>query len=330
MTSIHIRPATLADAPAISAVHCSNVTAWKTWEADGSSRPARYADLTPYQRWLNGGPWLDANSCGFHLNRLLNGGGFALVAELNGRVVATAELSLAHEPPLYSRNLNLSALYVHRNHQRQGIGSSLMQYALTLAEKHHCETFTVAHAEAPNFYKRHGLKLAERSTRFEIPVGTIRKSAPTYTVAPLEDGPYDLVRGWALSIGRYQNAQHDWERTRPNAVPDFEEWQHLRLERHWITVGRHRQSRHAGRAALIFEESPHRLDAANTFLFNPTPDLSPELFSSVRDLASRSGFTRLHCFVRSDVKLPGAVATDYQQQLFMLRLHSTRRHKDTK
>ncbi|HLF03052.1 MAG TPA: GNAT family N-acetyltransferase [Anaerolineales bacterium] len=318
-----VRPATLADAPAISAVHCSNIAGWKIWEGD-NARPARYADLTPYQRWLNGGPWLDAAACQYHLKRLLNSGGWPLVAELNDRVVAAAELHLAVEPPPYSRNLNLSTLYVHRNHHGQGLGSALLQHALALAESHQCDTFTVAHAEAPGFYKRQGLKLAERWTRFQIPLG--RGRAPKYSIAPLEDAPYDRVSGWAMPIGRYQNAHSDWERTRPGAVPDYEEWRHLRLERCWITVGRQR-------AALIFEESPQRPDAANTFLFiqpsilseaprqpGGVEGLTPGLFSAVRHCAAQSGFTHLHCFARSDSKLPGAVATDYRQQLFMKRL----------
>ena len=79
MKKIIIRPADVTDAPAISAVHCSNIERWQIDEGQGR-RPGRYADLTPYQRWLHGGAWMDTETCAYHLGRLLNGGGIAWVA----------------------------------------------------------------------------------------------------------------------------------------------------------------------------------------------------------------------------------------------------------
>lgn len=309
-----IRPASPADAPAISAVHCSSVSAWKTWDADGAPRPARYADLTPCQRWQNGGPWLDAGACARHLTRLLAAGGVALVAERNGRVLAEAELHLADEPPPYGRNLNLSTMYVHRNHQGQGIGAALMRHALTLAESEGCDTFTVAHAEAPDFYKKYGLRLAERWTRYAVSTHT-RSAVARYLAQPLPDAPYESIRGRAMPIGRYQNAHHDWERTRPGAAPDFDEWRGLRLERHALKLG-------LTRAAVVFEEVPSSVGVANTFLFVQSGFFNHALFDAIRDFAARLGFAGLHCFARSDSRLPGAVATDYTHELFMKRLRN--------
>ncbi|MBM4423985.1 MAG: GNAT family N-acetyltransferase [Chloroflexi bacterium] len=308
-TPFIIRPAVVGDAPAIGAVHCSNVKQWRRWEADGGARPARYADLGPYQRWLNGGPWMDADSCAHHLQRLFAAGGIALVAERRGRVLAEVELHVAEEPPPYGRNMNLAVLYVHRNHHGHGLGTALMRHALALAEAHQCHTFTVAHAEAPNFYARHGLRKESQWVRYRLPVGGGKIK---YSAEPLPDAPYDLVRGWAMPIGRYQNALHDWERTRPGAVPDFVEWRGLRLERHWITVSRHR-------AALILEESPSAPGVANAFLFTPAHSTT-DFLPAIRDLAALFGFTGLRCFTRADTHPPDAVATDYTHKLFLKRL----------
>ncbi len=311
MQKIIIRPATVTDAPAISAVHCSTVARWYTLDAVGVERPARYNDLTPTQRWLNGGPWMDAETCGHHLRRLIAGGGHALVAELNGRIVAEAELHTADEPPPFGRNLNMSVLYAHRNHQGQGLGSLLMQRALELADEQNCEAFTVACAEAPDFYAKHGLTHAATYTRFQL---SAQAANIDYAVEPLPDAPYDLVRGWSLPIGRYQNACHDWERTRPNATPNFPEWRGLRLERYRLTVGNER-------AALILEESPRSPGVADTFLFIPS-SVTPHLLAAVRDRAARSGFTHLHCFAPADFKHPDATALDYSHRLFMKRLRA--------
>ena len=63
---IDVRPAALADAAAISAIHCSHV---ETWRQGGEGKPAPYATLPLYERWLHGGPWMSVETCTVHLNR---------------------------------------------------------------------------------------------------------------------------------------------------------------------------------------------------------------------------------------------------------------------
>lgn len=300
--TVQIRPAEVQDAPAITAIHCSNVLRWQVWEGQ-TTRPARYADLTPYQRWLHGGAWLDAGTCAFHLTRLAVGGGLALVAERAGRVLAEAECYIADEPAPYGRNLNLSILYVHRNYQKQGLGQALMAHCWELAQREGCDNFLIAHAEAPEFYRKLGFKLAERWRRWLVPV---KPSKVTYTAKPLGDSSYETVRGWALPIGRYQNAHHDWERVRPKAVPDFAEWRDLKGERFSLKMGNEN-------AVVAFEEQTPGV--ANTFVFTPI-GYTPRLFSAVRDLGAKRGFAQLQCFAKADLVLPDAVKTDYVHQLF--------------
>jgi GNAT superfamily N-acetyltransferase len=304
---ILIRPATPQDAASIAAIHCSNITRWFRWDAAHMPHPARYADLTSYERWQHGGPWMDAGTCLHHVEQLINGGGIGLVVESKGRLIATAELHPSHEPKPYGRNLNLSTLYVHRNHQGQGVGTALLQHAIELANEY--DTFTVAHAEAPEFYKRHGLKLAERWVQYKLPT---TKSRVAYETEPLPDTPYDLISGWALPVGRYQNARHEWERTRPHTSPTFDEWRGLRLERHWLT-GRN------FRAAVILEESPNERGLAEVFVFTQKA-LTPQLVSAVRGHVHNLGFEQLHCLVRSEVLLGGGVKTGVTQKLFMKRM----------
>jgi GNAT superfamily N-acetyltransferase len=304
---IVIRPAAPHDATAIAAIHCSNITRWFRWDAAHTPHPARYADLTPYERWQHGGPWLDAGTCQHHIERLINGGGMGLVAESKGRLIAAAELHPSHEPRPYGRNLNLSTLYVHRNHQGHGVGSALLRHAIELAIGY--DTFTVAHAEAPEFYKRHGLKLAERWVQYKLPTA---KSRAAYETELLPDTSYELVSGWGLPIGRYQNARHEWERTRPNTSPTFDQWRGLRLERHWLNGRNYR-------VAVILEESPNERSLAEVFVFTQKA-LTPQLVSAVRGYAHVLGFEYMHCLVRSDVQLIGGIKTGVGQKLFMKQL----------
>src|SRR5690348_14928059 len=91
--AITVRPAALADVPAIVAIHRADIVTWKRWDADGLAHLADYANLEPYERWLNGGPWLDEGTYAHYLTRLLapDSGGLALVAEASGQVRAVAE-----------------------------------------------------------------------------------------------------------------------------------------------------------------------------------------------------------------------------------------------
>src|SRR5215207_2069801 len=108
-----VRSATLADVPAIVAIHRSDIVTWKRWDSEGLAHLANYADLQPYERWLNGGPWLDESTYAHFLGRLLatDGGGAAWVAEAEGQVRAVAEAWLGEEPPPLGRSLDLGVLY---------------------------------------------------------------------------------------------------------------------------------------------------------------------------------------------------------------------------
>jgi GNAT superfamily N-acetyltransferase len=311
-----IRPATLNDVPAISAIHRSDIVTWKRWGPDGESRVARYEDLTPYERWLNGGPWLDEGTCAFHLARWLANASLALVAEEAGRVVAEAEAIVSDEPLPFGRNLNVSVLYTLRGRAGRGLGSALMAELFAIARRERCDTVMVGHAEAPAFYAKHGLTHVQTWRRARLPVKT---SQTQYTAERFEEADYDVVRGWAMPIGRHQSARQEWERLRPGAEPDFDEWRGLGLERWRLTVRR-------SPAVLILDESPRHPGVANVHLWLPPGlGLTRQLLAAIRDRAARSGFVELACFMH-DQQIPWlgpeARDDDYTQDVWLKSLHA--------
>jgi GNAT superfamily N-acetyltransferase len=310
--SIVVRPATLADVPAITAIHCSDIVAWKRWDSSGAERLARHEDLTTYERWLNGGAWMDETTCAYHLQRWQANGGAALVAEAEGQVLAEAEAMISDEPLPSGRNLNISVIYARRGHAGRGLGSALMNELKAIAKREHCDTLMVGHAEAREFYAKHGLHHFQTLRRVRVPVTS---NQTRYHAERFEDETYETVRGWAMPIGRYQSARQEWERLRPNAEPDFPEWQALRLER-W-SLGVRRLS-----AWLILDESPRHPGVANMHLWLPPAHrLTRQLLAAVRDRAARSGFVELACLM-SEAQLASLDVDwrddEYEQQVWWM------------
>jgi GNAT superfamily N-acetyltransferase len=312
---IHVRPATLADVPAIVAIHRSDIVTWKRWDEAGEAHLANYAELEPYQRWLNGGPWMDEGSYAPYLARLLapDQAGLALVAELEGQVRAVAEAWLGDEPPPWGRNCNLSVIYTLRGQAGRGLGSALMAAIEARARLAGCATLMVTHAEATGFYARQGLAHWETWRRARVPA---RASQTVYRAEPVTPGDYTEVAGWAMPVGRYQSARQEWERVRPGAEPRFEAWRDLR-QMGWRLVVR------GAPAVLWLDEAPRERGVADVHLWAPSPSLTRQLLAAVHDLAARAGFRELMFFVAENA-LPqlGRVWRDdgYKQQIWLKRL----------
>jgi len=278
--SILIRPATLADAAAITEIHCSDNRQWFRFAARGRV-PVRYEELSLYERWLNGGPWMSLETCTVHLNRLLLAGHFVLVAEVDHQVVGEAELYLSDEPPPMGRSLHLSILYVHRAKQRLGAGSKLVREAIELARESGCDTLTVVPAIKP-FYAKLGFELCKRLVETQAPT---REHASPFPIEPVLDGRYSVVRGLPLVIGRYQSPCQAWEEL-PNeiAIPE------LRI----LRAVRWRLQTDELTAYLMLKETVtrERLASAAAWLAQadiPTPEVMQALLAQTR----RMGITRL-------------------------------------
>ncbi len=308
-----VRDALVADAAAVTAVHRSSVVRWRRWSPEGDEEFARYEDLTTYERWLNGGPWMDGATCARHLERLrASGAGIALVAEEDGEVAAEAEAFVGDEAPPFGRNLNLSVLYTRRGREGRGLGSALMAELERRARLAGCEVFMVSHAEARGFYKRHGLAYHSTWRRAGLPAQAGRTQ---YLAEPLTGGEAAAISGWAMPVGRYQSARQEWESRRPGVEPDFAEWRSLQTARYRLTVRRRP-------AALILDESPRERGWAEMHLWTPGVLLRQQV-AAARDLASRLAFNGLLCFVAEEsLPLLGRdLETDgYRQEVWLKRL----------
>jgi GNAT superfamily N-acetyltransferase len=199
---ITIRPATLADAAAITAVHCSTVDVWRD---PYTRQPVLEAALTLFGRWYNGGDWMSVETCAIHLNALLLHGHLPLVAEVDGDIVGEAEFYVNREPAPFGPHLHLSVLYIHRDWQGRGVGRALIEAGEEHARvlDYHALT-TQPEPEMTGFYQRVGFQPWLRAKEMQTSTGG---PSPLLTQLSQESKPPEHL---ALRIGRYQCGVLGW------------------------------------------------------------------------------------------------------------------------
>jgi GNAT superfamily N-acetyltransferase len=211
-----IRPATLADAAAISAVHCSTVDAWRD---PYTRQPADEATLNLFGRWYNGGDWMSVETCAIHLNAMLLQGHLPLVAEVDGSLVGEAEYYVNREPAPFGPHLHLSVLYIHQDWQGQGVGRALIEAGLEHARARGCHALTTQpEPEMTGFYRRVGFQPWMRGKEMQTATAPESPAFPLTPLATYHAPPEQL----ALRIGRYQCGVQGWETLWPTlAIPEL-------------------------------------------------------------------------------------------------------------
>jgi len=97
---VTVRPATEADVPALVAHHLPRNEFHGKWYTNpfAGGKESKVDALTPAQRWLHGGPWMDPQLLALHMDRVRAAHGVVLIAERGGSIAGSAELWPAEEP----------------------------------------------------------------------------------------------------------------------------------------------------------------------------------------------------------------------------------------
>lgn len=283
---IEVRLATLQDAAAITEIHCSNIPRWLRFGADGAATPADYADLSIYERWLHGGPWLSLETCAIHLNRLLAGTGTPLVAEVDGEVLGTAEVYENMEAAPFGHHLSIGVLYIQPDRQRQGIGHALLDYIVTMADLMKCERLTVDAPDVPEFYTRFGFKPLLSARRVRIPTQAGRAF---YQASDLTERSAEQIKGWYMPLGRTVASRHAWQSLFPlDWAAGLPEVLNVPMSHLKITA--------AGQSAILLlkeaDEPESALGECSVLCWSSRP-LSAPLLAAIRDRAHREGYATI-------------------------------------
>lgn len=311
---ISVRLATLQDTAAITEIHKSTVMAWERINAQGQLLSVSYDELSLYERWQHGGPWMSVETCAVHLNRLLAGSGIPLVAELDGQVLAETEVYEGYEAMPFGHHLNISVLYTHAAHTRQGLGRALIDYIQQMAKLMGCQAISVTDVNAPEFYTKAGFRHTRSGRRVRI---ATQAGRAFYQTSELTDRSPEQIRGWYMPLGRYQSGRQEWEHLFPQdwaaGIPELLNvpMAHLKL-----TV--------AGQNALVFLREATHADSqpgeCSLSCWSARP-LTPPLLTALRDRAFREGFHTIVTYViDSDWLLLSneASPTDYRQDFYEL------------
>lgn len=300
METTQVRPATLDDTQAISALFRSHITAWQRLTARGQVEDVPYEALTIYERWLHGGPWMSVETGALHLSHLLRGAGVPIVTDVNGQVRAYSEAYRGVEPEPFGDHLHIASLAVAAGDH--SLKDGMMAHWLEQAAALRCQHVTAASAandtEAQTLYERHGLHSLSPIQRFSLPA---RTGQVFYKATDHSSANPAHINGWFMHVGRLTNARQQWETLWPRTWHALPELRSQRAHRLHFSV--------AGQEALVYcQEQLYAPRSADIYCWTPKP-FSSQVLTAIRDWAHREGYRTLVMVVPDDTsKLLGSDA----------------------
>lgn len=300
MAAVQVRQAALDDTDAISRLFRSAITTWQRLNTRGQVEDVPYDDLTVYERWLHGGPWMSVETAALQLSHLLRGGGFPVVAEIDGKVRGYSEAYHGIEPEPYGDHLHIAHLTA--DPALNDIDDAMITYWVDQASSYHCQRVTMTcvtnDSETQTLYQRHGLQPLSRVQRLSLPAKTgqvFYKAVEHSSVNPAQ------IHGWFMPMGRLSSARQQWETLWPRTWFALPEIRNQRTHRLHFSV--------AGQEALIYcQQQLYVPRSADVYGWMPKP-LSTQVLAAVRDWAHREGYRTLVMVVPDEVvKLLGAEA----------------------
>lgn len=154
--------------------------------------------------------WGSDEACFMSTKTRLENGFFIQVALYGDKIVGHAEWVVSDEPCY--RFLYLGMLQIHKNYQKKGFGTKLIESGVMYAKEHNC-TFlrTMPNIESGSvyFYQKNGF-IQTRNSSSTLKLKTTL--APTNNIVHVERVPFIVVKTTPFVIGLYQYASaHIWE-----------------------------------------------------------------------------------------------------------------------
>lgn len=207
-----VRQALLDDTAAICTLFRARIPAWQRLTPDGGVETVAYGDLTVYERWTHGGPWMSLETAAIALARLLHGVGLALVAEdENQHIVGYLEAYPGYEPAPFGAHLHLAHVITHPD-VSDNVADVLIKRASEVANHLPDKRLTVSLAadmgDDAQFYRERGFTPLNAVRRYVLPA---KAGQGFYQVGEHTSSGVGQIEGWQMSVGRTESASMLWE-----------------------------------------------------------------------------------------------------------------------
>ena len=279
---MRVRLATLQDTSAISRLFCVRVGRWQRLDAQGRGEDVSYDNLSLYERWSHGGPWLSIETAAIWLNQLLNGAAVPLVLDGSSGIMGYAELYLNDETEPLRVHGHIAEWVIADEAPSDALDVFLEGMVERAPQKRLSAACSPYDTTSVDLYTACGFVPA-------VLLHPIRLAAASgqgfYKATDMEDISASRIQGWGMPIGRGTSPRHLWETLMPRlwrALPDV------------TAVPRHRLHINAsGQEAFVcLQQRPYDARTVDVYCWTPKP-LSQQLIHSIRDRAARQGYRSL-------------------------------------
>ena len=203
------------DIEALVSLNCREVDEWHHYSKDGmQGAPSTWEELSTWERWRHGGPWLDSDLLSLHLKIIEEAGGTVLVARQKGEIIG--ELEAAYDmQSLEGGRAHIVWMVVDPAWQRKGVGSLLAKQGREIAKKMGCHLLTVSSQDqvSSDFYTSQGFQKTDSLLFFSKELGDEKGAVQIDDVQmlPLEwkQRPQPPI-GFRLVIGNNYTPAYTW------------------------------------------------------------------------------------------------------------------------
>lgn len=297
---MNVRQATLDDTAAIAELHCARIPVWQRLDAEGRVQDVEREELSIYERWQHGGPWMTVETGALHLSHLLHGAGTPLVVEQDGKIVACTILYEGDEPEPYGRHLSMEHPTVLPGLEQKNAVSALLAAAREQMQERELGRLLLPLVlpELQEEYASRGFSVRARIQRLGIPA---RVGQGFYRSSDWTDPAPRKIAGWYMPIGRVGSARQQWEMLWPDTWGAVAEMRQHRVHRLQFDASGHE-------ALICCRQQPYAARDAEIYCWSPRP-LTRQLLTALRDWAHRTGYRTLVFNVEEDsVAMLGAEA----------------------
>ena len=209
MLEFKLREAKLDDTFEIVSCNIDDVEKWRHFDQMKFLDEASWDELTPFERYMHGGPWLDPQTFRIHFETVKEANGDIIIAEYNDKVIG--ELDYVVDSDDESTYMSILWLLTRPKYRRKGVATALMKHVISKAKELGCEKIFIEPEDVRslNLYCKLGFR--RLYDLLKVDIQSIPKLKPEVnaevTVRNWDDTPPSDFRE---VIGLYYTPKYEW------------------------------------------------------------------------------------------------------------------------